>query len=123
MRGKRVASLLVALTLAASAAWAQNFGAPVDRYFRLQWETEQARDGSPRVTGYLYNDNVMWAVNVRLLVETLDAAGRTVGKTRDFVNDVPPEGRSYFDVNVPAGGATYRVSVEFFDWLKGGPSG
>jgi hypothetical protein len=95
----------------------------VDHYFRLEWEVGRAKDGGPRITGHLYNDRVMWAVNVRVLVEALDTSGRTVSKTRDYVNDIPPEGRSYFDVTVPSGGASYRVSVEFFDWFKGGPSG
>lgn len=122
MWGKRVTAVLAALILGAASAWAQNFGTPVDHYFRLEWEVGRAKDGSPRITGYLYNDRVMWAVNVRVLVEALDTSGRTVSKTRDYVNDIPPEGRSYFDVTVPSGGASYRVSVEFFDWFKGGPS-
>ena len=119
---KHVTAVLVALILGTGAAWAQNFGAPVDRYFRLEWEVERAKGGNPRITGYLYNDRAVWAVNVRLLVGALDASDRMVSKTRGYVNDVPPDGRAYFEVAVPSGGATYRVSVESFNWLTGGPS-
>lgn len=122
MSGKRLTALLAALVLGAGTAWAQNFGAPVDRYFRLGWEAEQAKGSKPRITGYLYNDRGMWAMRVRLLVEALDGSGRTVSKTRDYLGDVPPGGRAYFDVTVPEAEATYRVSVEYFDWVSG-PSG
>ena len=122
MWGKRVTAVLAALVLGTAPAWAQNFSTSVDRYFRLEWDVGRAKDGGPRITGHLHNDRLMWDVNVRVLVEALDTSGRTVSKTRDYVNDVPPEGRSYFDATVPSGGATYRVSVESFDWLKAGPS-
>lgn len=122
MLGKHVTAVLAALILGVASAWAQNFGAPVDHYLRLTWEMERPEGSSPRITGYLYNDRGLWATNVQLLVEAVDASGRTVAKTRGYVNDVPPQGRAYFEVAAPAAAATYRVSVEFFDWFKGGPS-
>ena len=121
MWDKRVAVVLGVLILGAGAASAQNFGAPVDRYLRLEWEVEQAKKG-PRITGYVYNDRGLWALNVQLLVEAQDAAGRTVSQTRGYVGwNVPPMGRASFEVAVPPGTA-YRVRIESFDWLKGGPS-
>ena len=122
MSRARVIAALAALVLGAGTASAQNFGAPLDSYFRIEWEVDHASSDTPRITGYVYNDRGLWAQNIRLLVEAVDAAGHTVSTTRGYVSDVPPAGRSYFDVTVPAGGATYRVSVESFGWLKGGPS-
>jgi len=120
---KRVTALLGALILGTGAAWAQNFGAPLDSYFRLEWEVEQASSDRPRITGYVYNDRGLWALNVRLLVEAVDATGRTLSTARGYVSgDIPPNGRAYFQVAVPAGKGSYRVRVESFDWFKGGPS-
>ena len=59
MIGKRVTAVLAALVLGTTPAWAQNFSVSADRYFRLEWEVGRAKDGSPRITGYLYNDRVM----------------------------------------------------------------
>lgn len=122
MRGKCLTAVVAALILGTGAAWAENFGAPPGRYFRYEWQVERGTGGSPRLTGYVHNDSGMWAARVQLLVEALDASGRPVSKTRDYVSDLPPEGRASFDVTVPAGGATYRVRVETVDWLRG-PSG
>lgn len=122
MWGKRVAVVFGALILGAGAASAQNFGAPVDRYLRVEWEVERVSSDSPKITGYVYNERGLWALNVRLLVQAVDAAGRPVSQTRGYVSwDVPPMGRASFEVAVPPGSA-YRVRIESFDWLKGGPS-
>lgn len=121
MHSKILAAALGAVILGTSVGWAQNFGAPLDRFFRLEWEAEQARSGQRVVTGYLYNDHGLWADNVRLLVEVLDPAGRVVAKTIGYVNGwVPPKGRAYFEVLVPAGGVAYRVTVQSFDWRSPG---
>lgn len=42
--------------LGPSVTWAQNFGAPLDSFFRLEWEAGQTRTGQREITGYLYND-------------------------------------------------------------------
>lgn len=118
-----VIAALAALVLGAGTVWAQNFGAPPDSYLRLEWEVEQANGDGPRITGYVHNDRGLWALNVRLLVEAVDPAGRTVSMTRGYVSgDIPPRGRAYFQVPAPAASGSYRVRVESFDWLKGGPS-
>ncbi|MBI3029188.1 MAG: hypothetical protein HYY64_06730 [Candidatus Rokubacteria bacterium] len=97
MHTKILAAMLGAVILGTSVGWAQNFGAPLDRFFRLEWEAEQTRTGQRVVTGYVYNDHGLWADNVRLLVEVLDPAGRMVAKTTGSVNGwVPPKGRAYF---------------------------
>ena len=55
------------------------------------------------------------ASDVRLLVETLDASGQTIAKTVGYVDSlVPPFGRTYFTVRLPAPGASYRVTVTSF---------
>ncbi|MBI4607939.1 MAG: hypothetical protein HY726_02885 [Candidatus Rokubacteria bacterium] len=124
MNRNAIATLATVIALATSAAWAQNFGSPQERYLKVEWEVGRTRTGSPVVAGYIHNDRGIWAANVRLLVEELDSAGRPVTKTLGYASsDVPPNGRAYFEVPVQRGGATYRVTVDSFDWLLGGPSG
>ncbi|MBI2553082.1 MAG: hypothetical protein HYV92_01330 [Candidatus Rokubacteria bacterium] len=70
------------------------------------------------MSGYLYNDYGLPAVRVQLLVEVLDASGRTVAEAVAYVDrEVPPFGRAYFEVAVPRAGAGYRVRVNFYDWM------
>ena len=122
-RGIVAAVTAAAVMSGVGAGWAQNFGAPLDRFFRLEWEVAKGRQGRPAVIGYIYNDRGLRADNVRLLVEELDASGRAVGSTIGYVNgDLPARGRAFFEVPVPTAGATYRVTVHSFDWRDGGPS-
>ena len=88
----------------------------VDPRIRLDWEVGTRR-GQPVIEGYVYNDYLRAAVNVQLLVETLDASGAVIARNIGFVRGaVPFEGRTYFEVPVKTPGASYRVSVTGFDW-------
>jgi hypothetical protein len=67
----------------------------------------------------IYNDYGQPAVNVRLRISGVDAAGRELKGTTTFpVGDtVPANGRAYFDVQVPES-QSYRVSVAAFDFVE-----
>lgn len=118
---KGIAAVVATIIFATGVGWAQNFGAsPAERYFRLEWEVGQARDGRPTVSGQIYNSYGLWAGDVQVLVEALDASGRPVSRTIGYGGEVPPNGRSYFWVPLPAAGATYRVTVQHFLWRGGG---
>lgn len=115
MLARRVAALLAAVVLGAGAGWAQQGAAG---HFRLEWEVGTGRRGQAVVSGYLHNDYGVPAVRVQLLVEVLDASGRTVAQAVKYIDrEVPPYGRAYFEVAVPRPGAGYRVTINFFDWL------
>ena len=63
-------------------------------------------------------------MDVRLLVETLDASGAVTAHTVGFVFGVVPfNGRSYFEVPLKVVGASYRVSITAFDWKDIGGAG
>lgn len=95
----------------------------VDSRIRLDWEVE-ARHGRPVVRGYVYNDYLRAAYNVRLLVETLDASGAVIARNVGFVRGVVAfDDRSYFEVPLKTPGASYRVSVTAFDWKDCGGGG
>ncbi len=71
------------------------------------------------ITGYVDNDNGLAHAKVRLLVESLDAAGHVTATTAGYVDSlVPLKGRAYFEVPVDRPGASYRVSVPYFDWIE-----
>ena len=123
---RRTALLLVlAVSLGAGAGWAQGFGsATPERYFRVEAEGGQGRGGRPVVRGYIYNDNPQAAGRIQLVVESLDATGQAIHRSILLLDGVVPAfNRLYFDIRVPTAGTSYRTSVYYYEWLKGGGGG
>jgi hypothetical protein len=120
MTPKTLALVLVLLCMVASAgaALAQSFG-DADRYFGLEW-TGGERRGRPNVNGYVVNNYRVRAANMRLLVESLDASGKTIDSTSSAVADLPPGGRVYFEAPVKQKAPRYRVTITGWDWREGG---
>ena len=120
----RALGLLMVL-LSATAATAQNFGGgPLDeRYFKLEYETVRSASGSTTLRGSIRNTYDLAARNVQLLVEALDAAGRTAATARGYVTgDVSAEGSRTFQVRAPGPATSYRVKVLNWEWLcRDGP--
>ena len=92
---------------------------------RLEWAAADDRRGRTIVSGYVYNQRAgTYATSMRLEVEALDASGRAAGSTTGFVfGDVPPSGRSYFEIRAPAKAASYRVTIQSFSWRAYGAGG
>ena len=85
----------------------------------LRWEADPARDGVQAGGGEVLNDGRPAAQRVRLLVEQLDASGRVINRGEmGVLGEVPADGRSYFCVPGPAGGATYRLTVTGADSMS-----
>lgn len=124
MRGTRLAVAMAVIAWlgpsdAAAATYAQE---SLDRYFRFEYEVSSSTT-RPVVSGYVYNANPGLPVErMQVSVQSLDAAGNVVGTTSTWVlGGVPPGNRAYFTTHaVP--GASYRVSVLFFDWGSRGTS-
>ncbi len=96
----------------------------VDARLRLDWQAGTSRGGRPIIAGYVYNDYVRSAGDVRLLVEAIDAAGVRIGRDMGFVPRVVPlRDRAYFEVPVRHPGATYRVSIVAYEWRDCGGGG
>jgi hypothetical protein len=111
---------LLAMMLSGSETSAQSYAIPgADRFFRIEWEQRQTKHGQI-VAGYVYNSHGASADRVMLRIEGLDAAGNVVSTTTSYVmGTVPRFGRSYFEVRVPEGATTYRLTVLSFDWING----
>ena len=92
------------------------------RYFRIDAQTSADRSGRPVVSGYVYlNSSGLGAARVRLLVESLDAAGQPIAQEIAYVDsDVPFDGRTYFWVRPKKPGASYRVTIHSGDWTRTG---
>ncbi len=91
-------------------------------YLRADANPGQDNEGRAIAWGYVYNSYGLTAMRLRLLVESLDANGRTIGETTaGVVGDVQPGNRLYWEVKVPQAGVLYRASVLDAEWIKGGP--
>jgi hypothetical protein len=112
------AAVLLCLVAGASAALAQMAMDP-DRFFGLEWAGGERR-GHPAVTGYIVNNYRVRAANMRLLVETLDGAGKVVDSTSGTVGDVPPGARVFFEVPVKQKAPRYRVTITGWEWREAG---
>jgi hypothetical protein len=113
------AALFLAL-LTADGALGIESPSGIDPRLRLAWDVRQTRGGRPEIDGYIYNDYMRAASDVRLLVETLDENGRVIGCAYGFVlGVVPPFNRAPFDVPLRTAGASYRIRVTAYDWRDG----
>lgn len=91
-----------------------------ERYFTLQWQAGDT-NGRSDVHGTIANEWGFAARKIRLLVDSLDAAGAVAAQTIAYVPfDLPPGTRSYFEARVPGGAASYRVSVYQWEWVQSG---
>jgi len=118
MKPTTLALALLLCLAAGGAALAQSFG-DADRFFGLEW-TGGERRGRPNVNGYVVNNYRVRAANMRLLIESLDASGKTIDTTSGSIADVPSGGRVYFEVPVKQKAARYRVNITGWDWREGG---
>lgn len=120
MTRRSLVGALAALLLAPVSVRAQAYriyGA--EQYFTVQWEAGE-RAGRPVVSGYLVNTSGTPAARMRLLVESLDAAGQVIDRTIDWVpGDITPGTRHDFEVAVPRAAAGYRLIVLSWDWRRG----
>ena len=92
------------------------------RYFRVEAQPGTDRKGRPVVWGYVYlHTKGQGSARVRLLVESLDAAGQPVASEIAYVdNDVLLYSRTYFEMRPHTPASAYRVSVHSADWTKQG---
>ena len=90
-----------------------------DQFFHVEWTSTPAPNGGATVTGYVYNDYGQPAQNVELKIAVVDSNGQPVESViRPVRGLVPAEGRAYFQVQVPASPASYRVAVAGFEFLE-----
>jgi len=80
-----------------------------DQYFRVETTAGTDRKGRPTVWGYVYSLSGRGGGRPRLLLETLDAAGKPIAQQLVYVDEDFASGRVYWEArpNTP-GAATGR---------------
>ncbi|HEY3067887.1 MAG TPA: hypothetical protein VGL09_19020 [Methylomirabilota bacterium] len=87
-----------------------------ERYFTVEWERVD-RGGRPTLVGYVRNDGTFDATDVRLRVETVDAAGAAPPDHPRIPGLLGRGSRLYFEVPVAAAPG-YRVTVLSYDRVR-----
>ncbi|HMH54018.1 MAG TPA: FxLYD domain-containing protein [Candidatus Acidoferrum sp.] len=124
MRFKTLAFACVLVAGAAAVAHGAALLTPLvvdgERYFTLEWQAADT-NGRPVVHGRIRNEYGFSARKVRLLVNSLDAAGAVIAQTIAYVPlEVPPGTGAYFEARLPARAASYRVSIFQWEWVQSG---
>jgi hypothetical protein len=108
--------LLGLLALCASPSRAQEPAG--DPALRVRWEADPPLHGLQTVCGRVINDRPVSAGRVRLRVEGLDERGGVTSRREtEVVGQVPSNGSGLFCITMPAGAATYRVTVVSVSWM------
>ncbi|MGH7332109.1 MAG: FxLYD domain-containing protein [Candidatus Rokuibacteriota bacterium] len=122
--GVVLATVAACAPLSAATPWPPGTLQPLvigwQQYFRIQWQVTRT-GGHILIDGHITNTWGFTAQRVRVLVNGYDPAGRQIGQLIAWgPNEINPGGRVYFDVSVPAGAATYDVSVFSWNWVQVG---
>ena len=112
-----VAILLIVLTGTTHAAELQPLELGWERFFSVSWDAGD-RHGRPVVEGYVKNASPYTVGNVRVLVHSLDGAGRVFDQRIAWVpGTLPGSNRLYFEVPVDAA-PRYQIRVFSYDRLE-----
>lgn len=84
-----------------------------DEYFRVESTPGTDGRGRPIVWGYVYTRSGGGnGGRPRLLVESLDAAGKPIAQQLVYVDEDFASGRVYYEARPQTPGSAYRVSVQ-----------
>jgi hypothetical protein len=117
-RRRALAILLAAAVPGGRGAAAQSL-VPLEvdweQVFRLDWKLSE-QNGQGLIAGKIYNISFYGTSRIQLLVDQLDASGRTVSQRIAWLGfSLKPGDSAFFDVSVPDGSAAYRVRVFAFN--------
>jgi hypothetical protein len=94
-----------------------------NEFFRVDAQARPDGKGHARITGYVYSNKGRAANDVQLRIAELDASGTPIATYFErMLEEVPAEGRGYFDVKVPAKGQASKYQVNVYSWndIEGG---
>jgi hypothetical protein len=83
-----------------------------DQYFRVEATPGTDRKGRPTVWGNVYSLSGRGGGRPRLLLETLDAAGKPVAQQLVYVDSDFAGGRVYWEARPNTPGPAYRATVQ-----------
>ena len=116
IRAMLAAGLLLLINASAASALLEPIVVDQERIFEITWTLGEF-EGRPQLSGRIDNASFYGASKIRLLVDQLDASGRTVGQSLAWLGVVlMPGERTYFDVPVPDARSAYNVRV--YSWAR-----
>ena len=118
MRRLTVATFLTVMLVAGLTVAGR---AQQQHYFRFQFNLDRSSPKHLTLAGRIFNDSGMDAVNVRLKVVAVDAAGNTVLERNAYVDRVvPARGEAYWDAKFPPNPAMtgFRIVVVGYDYKR-----
>ena len=107
-----LAALLVLVWPRRTQAQAGAMTATTDQYFRVEATPGTDRKGRPTVWGYVHSLSGRGGGRPRLLLETLDAAGKPVSQQLVYVDSDFAGGRVYWEARPNTPGPAYRATVQ-----------
>jgi hypothetical protein len=112
-----LAVLVIGSAMPGVAAELQPLNAGWERVFTVSWQPAEYR-GRPAVEGYVNNVSPYHTGNIRVLIESLDVAGKVTNQNIAWVpGDLLGGGRLFFQVpTAPA--PAYRVRVFSYDRIE-----
>ena len=112
-----LAALVVGSAMPGATAELQPLMAGWERVFTVHWQPAEYR-GRPAVEGYVNNVSPYHTGNIRVLIESLDAAGKVTNQHVAWLpGDMLGGGRLFFQVpTAPA--PAYRVRVFSYDRIE-----
>jgi hypothetical protein len=112
-----LAALVVGSAMPGAAAELQPLNAGWERVFTVQWQPAAYR-GRPALEGYVNNLSPYHVANIRVLIDSLDAAGAVTNQKIAWVpGDVLGGGRLFFQVPA-APSPAYRVRIFSYDRIE-----
>ena len=113
--------LTAALLGLSMAAWpapvtAQLRVSAEERFFKIEWQTEQSDGRAPAIAGFVSHDYLYPVQRVQVQVQVLDETGRVTYEALSAISEVSPGRRSAFRVSLPAAGARFVVTVHSFEF-------
>ena len=120
MRRITVATLL---TVMLAAVVPVGGGAQQQHYFRFQFNLDRSSPKHLTLVGRIFNDSGVDAVNVRIKVVAMDAAGNMVAERNAYVDRVvPARGEAYWDAKFPPNPAMvgFRIVVVGYEYKREG---
>ena len=111
-----IAAFALVLALTPAAGWGQDQSGSRSNWFRVNWHPGVV---ASTIEGNVGNSSPYRAVDVRLLIEGLDAANHRIGARLVWAgSDIAPGGSaSYFAATIP-GAVSYRVTVVSFELVS-----
>src|SRR5919201_1325519 len=107
---RQPALLALAVAMLAGVALAQES-------FRVTYNIDRSTPGRTKITGQVFNDARVDALDVYVTAEAVDGAGKVVARGISFVSpSIRQGGNASFDATVPAppNATTFRVRVSNF---------